>query len=171
MLNACVSVPEKLKLEGVDDLRCAIRLWYRSVEEKGDRGSQLELVGKCFDLCSAYRQLGVGEQSTFCSVISVWCPRVQRQVLFKLHALPFSPLSAVYCFNRVALAIRNILVRLFRVFVCNYYDDYSVVSSKSVSSSTDKVVFNLLGFTLTQQKKWQASRNPSTSFSLEWSWT
>eukprot|EP00971_Amphidinium_carterae_P348071 6490303-Amphidinium_carterae.1 len=151
-VNSCVTVGEKLKLEGVDDLLCALRLWYRSVVEVGTRADRMQLMGRCFDLKSAYRQLGVAESSSFCSVVSVWCPIVQRQVLFKLHALPFGAISAVYCFNRVALAIRNILVRLFKVMACNYYDDYPVVSSRSMCRNTDHVVsgvFDLLGFTLT----------------------
>eukprot|EP00971_Amphidinium_carterae_P258067 5122145-Amphidinium_carterae.1 len=88
-VNSCVTVPEKLKLEGVDDLLYA----------HSDFGT--------------------------------------AQLL------------------RVALAIRiyyNILLRLFRVMACNYYDDYPVVSSRSMCRNTDQVVsdvFDLLGFTLT----------------------
>eukprot|EP00971_Amphidinium_carterae_P005362 107142-Amphidinium_carterae.2 len=84
-------------------------MYYRSRIVEGADVAKLSWVGRCFDLTSAHRQLGVADSSAFCSVISVWCPLVEKPVLFELHALralPFVAISAVYCFNRVALAIR-----------------------------------------------------------------
>lgn len=65
----------------------------------------LELLGKSFDLKSAYKQLGIAESSLWASYVAVYNPRSRKPEVFHLKAVPFGATRSVYCFLRVAFSL------------------------------------------------------------------
>ena len=73
----------------------------------------LDLMGKCLDLESAYKQLPVKLFHAHLSICVIKNPHQGNVEFFELHALPFGASAAVHGFNRAAMAIEHILTKLF----------------------------------------------------------
>eukprot|EP00971_Amphidinium_carterae_P225337 4469354-Amphidinium_carterae.1 len=169
-VNATVHVTEKLKLESVDEFLGMAKVWMQQVinqsaswqadgvDDVSDRWTvdmASDLLARTFDLKSAYRQLPVSEDSKRFSVIVVWDPEAECPRYFQLHALPFGSVSSVYSFNRLSVAIRHIMMRLFLIPSCCYFDDYPTLSPRVLTdsaASTFQEVMSILGWQLSEDE-------------------
>ena len=63
------------------------------------------VLGRTFDLKSAYRQLAVSPESSWASYVACWDPAIQAPGIFRMRTLPFGASRAVYAFRRVAMSL------------------------------------------------------------------
>ena len=147
-INACVGCREKVYLQGVDDiLSLALELARRS------RGP---IVGRTYDLDSAYRQLAIAPSSRKYSYIACYNPHEDRCSLHSLAAMPFGAVASVYAFLRTALLLNRIVSELLFIPVTSYFDDFVVITDSEISTSTGdcfSMVMKILGFSLSGSDK------------------
>ena len=67
--------------------------------------SQVALMGKTFDLQSAYKQLPIHTEDLRFAQATVWNPETQRPSVLSLQALPFGATGSVQGFCRCSLAL------------------------------------------------------------------
>ena len=109
------------------------------------------MVGKKFDLKSAYRQCAVhpaSRQFSF-SYIVVGDPNTLSLKVFRLKALPFGSVKSVHSFLRISHGLWAILTSIFWVITTNYFDDFVSLAESREAASVDytvKTVFRLLGW-------------------------
>ena len=108
-----------------------------------------KLLGRCFDLKSAYRQLAVSPQDMDVARVAVWNPLAKRVEILQLRALPFGASASVWGFIRLALALWAAGTQLLCIPWTTFYDDYSVVTLEEDVRSLQASVFlffQLLGW-------------------------
>eukprot|EP00438_Fugacium_kawagutii_P021791 Skav200329 [mRNA] locus=scaffold2835:13658:14452:+ [translate_table: standard] len=135
LINATISVHEKIDLEGIDSI-CSVARFFlgattdaRSwslptssghleglVHPSWNGGGCDDLFGRCLDLKHAYKQLARHPDDNWVSIIAVWDPGQRDTKFFEAVALPFGSVSSVIAFNRVARAIRTVLSRVFSIW-------------------------------------------------------
>ena len=173
-VNQAYGTPEKLDLGGVDEVVALASQWLKAaggdVEIKLSSGQLLRgklhpelneedvknLVGRCLDLKSAYKQVALRPSDQANAVLSVFHPETESVRFFVSKVLPFGATGAVMGFNRVARAIREILQGLFSLPVINYFDDYPHIDMEVCASRSQAVMeeaLQLLGWTVSLDPK------------------
>ena len=107
------------------------------------------VVGKTFDLKSAYRQLGIAEDSLPFSYIVCFNPHTRRPEIFQMLAAPFGASRSVFSFLRISKCIWWIGCKCLKVCWSNFYDDYITLSTSAGASNTEasiSLLFDLLGW-------------------------
>ena len=85
---------------------------------------QEPVMGRTFDLKSAYRQLSIAPQSSWASYVACWGASTRMPRVFRMRALPFGASRAVYAFLRVAMALWFIASDQLAVPWTSFFDDY-----------------------------------------------
>ena len=155
--NACVTMTDKVNVSGVDGIANFIKFWAEcyhqaktDAQEKlrfrvhlsdgtllvkilhKDYRAGLDLVGKCLDLESAYKQLPVRASHAHLSICAIKNPHSELVEYFEMHALPFGASAAVHGFNRAAMALEHVVTKLFGIPTTHYFDDYTLVMPKAI---------------------------------------
>lgn len=173
-VNQAYGTPEKLDLGGVDEVVALASQWLKAartdVEIRLSSGQVLrgklhpelkeedarELVGRCLDLKSAYKQVALRPSDQANAVLSVYDPGSDCVKFFVSKVLPFGATGAVMGFNRAARAIRDILQSLFSLPIVNYFDDFPHVDLSKCADRSQAVmeeVLQLLGWTVSLEPK------------------
>ncbi len=100
-LNQTCGSQDKLKIHAIDEF-IAYLSW--SIAHYGDP-LVAKLVGKTFDLTSAYKQYGISQADRELLRIATWDPHQRRVRLLGVNALPFGASGSVASFLRVGMAI------------------------------------------------------------------
>ena len=103
-----------------------------------------EVLGKTFDLKSAYRQLGIHENSLLFSYIACFDPERRRPVIFQMLAVPFGATRAVYSFLRIARCLWWIGCKCLKLCWTNFYDDFVTFTGAQLAGNTEASVTLLL---------------------------
>ena len=90
------------------------------------------VLGKTFDLKSAYRQLGIHPDSLSCSFITCFDPQTRRPAIFQMLAVPFGGSRSVYSFLRIVRVIWWIACKCLAIMWTNFYDDFVTFSWEDV---------------------------------------
>ena len=123
-------------------------------------------VGRAYDLKSAYRQLGVSQDSLWASFIVVFNPMKKVPELYQMLAVPFGASRAVYSFLRVSHSIWWLGCMALGLVWSNFYDDFITFSTDELTSNTDQTVdlfFKSLGW------KYATDGDKSSEFSTKFS--
>ena len=168
-INASTLCREKLTLMSVDDLAGVCKLWHKLLDPKGfsvalENGEILRgpgtgegaapqaVVGKCFDLESAYKQFALHDADAAFAVIVGKSTGTKDEVeFFVSRALPFGAVGSVVGFNRAAVAFRACIARIMLIPILSYFDDYPCIVPDRVASLVDiavKAFAGLLGWRL-----------------------
>lgn len=121
------------------------------------------LVGRLWDIASAYKHLAVRPSQEAFAVIAVWNPHIGAVEYFKQRALPFGATAAVLAFNWVATALCALLTAVFFIGATNYYDDFTVLERAELAASAADTVeefFRLLGWDLKDLPDFSATPAP-----------
>ena len=121
------------------------------------------LMGRLYDIKSAYKQIAVHPSQKELSVIACWCPSSQSPRLFRLVSQPFGASAAVLSFNWLAAAICRIFVVAFRLGVTNFYDDFTIFEVDRLVESAEQTftsVMALLGWPLKETKGFDVKPEP-----------
>ena len=141
-INSTVQTPEAPRPHSTDvvaSLALAVLL-----ESSGQR-----VLGKTFDLKSAYRQLGIHPNSLSCSYIVCFDPVAREPAVFQMLAVPFGGSRSVYSFLRVVRVIWWIACKCLAVMWTNFYDDFVTFRWERDVERTNAAVellFDLLGW-------------------------
>ena len=123
-------------------------------------------VGRAYDLKSAYRQLGVRQDSLWASFIVVFNPMKKAPEVYQMLAVPFGASRAVYSFLRVSHSIWWLGCMALGLVWSNFYDDFITFSTDELTSNTDQTVdlfFKSLGW------KYATDGDKSSEFSTKFS--
>ena len=115
-INSTVQTPEAPRPHSTDVVAAMVLALLQ-----GSSGSRV--LGKTFDLKSAYRQLGIHPNSLKYSYISCFDPQSRRPAIFQMLAVPFGGSRSVYSFLRIVRVIWWIACKCLAVMWTNFYDD------------------------------------------------
>ena len=142
-VNGAFGLKEKLRVQSVDELSSYLAL----VMNDPGFPAKLNLVGRTYDLKSAYKQFGLDVfHSNHCRV-GVKSPggNVRK---FSVNALPFGATGSVAAFLRIAASVSYIALVGLQVVLTNFFDDFTVVCDAEECKSVDFYLtglFKLLG--------------------------
>ena len=111
----------------------------------------MRLLGRCFDLKSAYRQLPIHLDDLPFAAVTVWSPDDQSVRVLQMFALLFGAGGSVPGFVRVSLALWRILCRLALVPATLFFDDYTCMVLESDAANAEasvRLLFRMLGWKL-----------------------
>ena len=138
-VNQTVGMAERLRVESVDELTANILVTIL-------RGAKLEackLVGRTFDLKSAYKQFGVDLEHKQNLRIAQKHPEGDVR-FFAVQSLPFGATASVSSFLRIAASIKFIGTVGLRLVWTNFFDDYTALCTESSAAEVTFCVEALL---------------------------
>ena len=139
-VNDAVTITNRCTVDGVDTIAAAGAVYLQGMMSRGDTDM---LLGRSFDLKSAYRQLAVSDDSLKWARLAVYDPHESATKLFQQFSLPFGAKASVIAFIRCARMIQFLAHRLMIVATC-YFDDYVIFSKGSLSKNTETAFSTLL---------------------------
>eukprot|EP00435_Cladocopium_sp_Y103_P061042 s605_g22.t1 len=141
-INSTVQTPEAPKPHSTDVVAA---LSLALLQVAGSRA----VLGKTFDLKSAYRQLGIHPDSLSFSYIVCFDPVARRPAIFQMLAVPFGGSRSVYSFLRIVRVIWWMACKCLSVMWTNFYDDFVTFSwsdDAPRTSTSIELFFDLLGW-------------------------
>ena len=112
--------------------------------EKQVGTSTFVLLGKAFDLTSAYRQMPVHPDSAWASYIRFIHPDTCQRVYFRMRAMPFGSSMAVYSFLRISHSLWYIGTKALLLPWSSFFDDYITFATTGQSKSAEHSVTAML---------------------------
>ena len=152
-VNSACGVREKVAMDGIDEIVSACLHWLR---HKRPRHHDDRIVGRTWDLKSAYKQLAVRADHKKYAVVCVVDPLSNDVRFAKLHSMPFGALAAVHAFLRCGEALKFLGRRKLLLVMTNFFDDFTVLASYANSSHVQAVVsfmFRKLGWQVADEDK------------------
>ena len=145
-VNSCVTTLEQPTVDTADVAAAMFSKLSNGLLRKGRSGA---LLGRSYDLTSAYRQLCVSRESSRFAIVAVFCPKDGKSYLFRQPCLPFGSRASVNGFIRCSRCIQWIALRCLLVPLTSYYDDFISASTCTLAANTDTtmaMLFRLLGW-------------------------
>ena len=142
-LNLTVGTKEKFVLHSIDQLCSMIDHSYEVAKD-----DHCQVLGRTYDLKSAYKQFGLCSRDRDLLRIAVNRPGRAEPVLVGLNALPFGAIGSVAGFLRISFAVWWVGVHGLGIAWSAYFDDYSALTRPELESSTHLAVtslFELIG--------------------------
>ena len=152
LVNSTCTATDKIVLQDIDVVAQTARKFLEALSSRR-RADQRQLVGRALDLKSAYKQLASAPCDGWASILAVWRPDKQQYQYFRFATLPFGAVHSVTAFNRVAKALRTILLKIVRLVVTNFYDDFCQLELQELAGSaqgTAQLVLQLLGWRIAE---------------------
>ena len=121
------------------------------------------MVGRLWDLASAYKQLARTPAHASLAIVAVWNPRDKRTEYYKQVSLPFGASASVLGFNWVACALCLCLLKLLAISASNFYDDFTVFELEALAGSATESVesfFAILGWELKPLRGFSSTPEP-----------
>ena len=150
--NSTCGVSERLRVHAIDELASYIAWCLTHLSSD----ALDEVVGKTYDLKSAYKQYGVRAYDKELLRLAVWDPKAKLVRYLGINALPFGAVGSVSSFLRVAMAVWFLGVKGLRLCWTSFFDDYTLLSrklnAKSAKTSAE-CLFQLLGITFAKEGK------------------
>ena len=107
------------------------------------------LVGRSYDLKSAYKQMALSEESLKAPYVACHNPHTNRPAIFQLLAVPFGATRSVFAFLRVVKSLWFIGAVGLCIPWSVFFDDFVAFSKQGLKQSTDFAIcslFKLLGW-------------------------
>ena len=137
-------VKERFRIHAIDEM-CAYISWiFSRCRDK----PTTPIIGKTFDLKSAYRQFCICEADRQFVRVMAFDTENDTPVTFGLNVLPFGAVGSVAGFLRVSLALHYIGVVGLHLAWTAFYDDFTIITSPSLKNSSELAassLFDLLG--------------------------
>ena len=141
--NLTVGTKEKFVLHSIDQL-CS--MMDHSFDNAGE--GHCAILGRTYDLKSAYKQCGLSSKDRDLLRIAVNRPGTEKPILIGLNSLPFGAIGSVAGFLRISFAVWWIGVHGLGIAWSAYFDDYSALTRPELEASTNWAVtslFELIG--------------------------
>eukprot|EP00435_Cladocopium_sp_Y103_P016771 s176_g4.t1 len=153
LVNSSVTQAETVSIHGIDHIA---GMGAEMLRTSLEWNSQPELVAKCWDLASAYKQVPLSDQAyAMDSYLAVFNPKTQKAEVYQQRVLPFGSIASVTAFLRCSLAIWHIGCMKLKLLWSAYFDDFLNICDKPSAAHTDMCVslfFQLLGWKLSEDK-------------------
>ena len=130
-LNLTVGTKEKIVLHSIDQLCSMVD---HSFETAGKDHSSI--LGRTYDLESAYKQFGLCSKDRQLLRIAVNRPGCADPVLVGLNSLPFGAVESVAGVLRISFAVWWIGVYGLGIAWSAYFDEYSALTKPELETST-----------------------------------
>lgn len=130
--NKAYGTKEKLREHAIDQL-AAYLSWLCT--ELGQHITD-DVVGRTYDLRSAYKRFGVSEATRNLLRLVVWDVDQGKPCLLGVNALPFGAAGSVSAFLRISMALWYVGVVGLRLAWTVFYDDYTVICKRCLSHGT-----------------------------------
>ena len=143
-VNSAFGMTEKLRVDSIDEIVAGISVL---MDTDGFGARATGLLGRTFDLKSAYKQFGVDAAHAERLRIAVKKPGGGIGY-FKVLALPFGATGSVAAFLRISAAIAYVGTKGLSIPWSVFFDDYTALSPKGLGADTTfyaKALFKLLG--------------------------
>ena len=117
--------------------------------------NKFQVLGKTYDLKSAYRQKFISPDSLDKAYIAYFSAREGKVLIRKMLALPFGATRAVFSYLRVAHSMWYIGCKALKLVWSHFFDDFICLASEQESRSVDLAVmtlFRLLGWKVSEKK-------------------
>ena len=159
-INDTAATENKVDLHMVDTFGAVIRAFFSCCSEFGNPS---ELVGKTYDLKSAYRQVPIMAEHLKFSYFCIYNWLLHKPEVYQLLTLPFGATHSVYSFLRLSRLLYTICTRGLYLVTTNFYDDFILASRPTCVESAKnsmELVFLLTG--------WEFARtgNKATDFDV-----
>ena len=144
-INSAVTITNKCTVDGVDTKPAKTCEFMKALRSRSKCST---LVGRSFDLKSAYRQLAVSDSDLKWARLAVYCPEEKATKCFQQYSLPFGAKSSVVALLRCARMLQWICLKLDLVTSC-YFDDFICLSTPALSRSSEltfETLLDLLGW-------------------------
>ena len=138
-VNQTVGLGEKLRVESVDELAANVLV----ALTKTPPTHGLALVGRTFDLKSAYKQFGVDVEHQRTLRIAQRHPEGGVR-FFSVQSLPFGATASVSSFLRIAASIKFIGTVGLSLVWTNLFDDYTAICTPETTREVTFCVESLL---------------------------
>ena len=149
-VNSTFGLPEKLRVHCIDILTAFVA----TIMDDPSLAEDFVLVGRTFDLKSAYKQFGVDEFNSKFLKVAVKKPKSTYGV-FDVLALPFGSTGSVSAFLRISAALHFIGLHM-GILWTSFFDDFTAVcpacDAESVSFSIH-CLFPMLGIDYASEGK------------------
>ena len=109
------------------------------------QGNTPLIVGRTFDLKSAYKQFGLRTEDRDRIRIATVDPNKGKPILCALNALPFRGVGSVAGFLRVSLVTWFVGIAGLKLCWTGYFDDFSTLSRPELQTNTAWAVDSLFG--------------------------
>ena len=143
-LNQTVGLQERFVLQAVDQM-CTMLCWSL---KRAMPGQHPPIIGRTFDLKSAYKQFGLRTVDRDLIRIATVDPIEGKPILCGLNALPFGGVGSVAGFLRVSLATWFVGVAGLKLCWTGYFDDFSTLSRPELQNNAAWAVDSLFGLGL-----------------------
>ena len=153
MVNSACGVREKVTMDGVDEIVSVCLHWLR---RRKPVHPDVRVVGRTWDLKSAYKQLAAREDHKRFAAICTIDPDTNSVRIADVHSMPFGALAAVHAFLRCGEALKAVGRSKLLLVMTNFFDDFTVLSCKSNSKHVGLVVsfmFKKMGWDVAQDEK------------------
>ena len=151
-MNATASSIDAITVHTADVVAASVGLRMATdTPARGRGGWQM----RTWDLHKAYKNLALCPEALEDSYLAVYNPASRRCELYKQYVLPFGARSSVHAFCRTSLGIWKIIVALFGIHICVYFDDYICMEEVALAKLTEKcveIIFALLGWETADDK-------------------
>jgi len=142
--NKAYGTKEKLRVHAIDQLAAYLSWLCTSL------GADIndEVVGRTYDLRSAYKQFGVSTQTRDLLRLLVWDNEQQKPCMLGVNALPFGASGSVSAFLRISMALWYVGTVGLKLCWTVFYDDFTVICKRCLSRSTGiaaEALFDLFG--------------------------
>ncbi len=150
--DSCV-IHNKIDLHLIDTFAAAIKNYFSGCRDHSVSGS---LLGKTYDLKSAYRQVPIRSDHLKFAYFSIYNCELDRTEVYRLRTLPFGATHSVYNFLRLARMLYTIMVQGLFLLTTNFYDDFILASPPQLRESASngmELIFMLTGWLFAQEGK------------------
>lgn len=152
-INDSCTTHSKVDLHMVDTFCAVVKRYFELCDNKG---LSSELMGKTYDLTSAYRQVPIKQDHLKFSYFAIYNCRTGKPEVYQLLTLPFGATHSVYNFLRLAKMIFSVATRGLFLLTTNFYDDFILASRKGLVESAQsamELVFMLTGWNFATEGK------------------
>ena len=142
--NGTCGTSERLKVHSIDEL-AAYLAW---VINRLGPSHPNDLVGKTYDLKSAYKQFALRGSDRDLLRVATWDADHQRVAYLGLNALPFGAVGSVSAFLRISIALWYIGVVGLNLCWSAFFDDFTLISRECHCNSaalSAEALFTVLG--------------------------
>ncbi len=150
--DSCV-IHNKIDLHLIDTFAAAIKSFFAGCRSHSVSGS---LLGKTYDLKSAYRQVSIKSDHLKFAYFSIYNCEFDKVEVYRLKTLPFGATHSVYNFLRLARMLYTIMVRGLYLMTTDFYDDFILASPPQMRESAAngmELVFMLTGWLFAKEGK------------------
>ena len=132
--NKAYGTKEKLRVHAIDQLAAYLSWLCTDLSDDIDD----DIVGRTYDLRSAYKQFGVSVETRDLLRLLVWDSDQHKPCLLGINALPFGASGSVSAFLRISMALWYVGTVGLKLYWTVFYDDFTVICKRRLSHGTDE---------------------------------